>query len=97
MSKAPVDARLLPQQLMPNSTPDVQAGAHVREPLIPALAGGGRVVTIMHFDGNKAARPWAGAGELELTLTKKPGDTVSIEYTRAGQSATATVTLAAQP
>ena len=33
----------------------------------------------------------------ELTLTKKPGDTVSIEYTRAGQSATATVTLAAQP
>src|SRR5499427_8999821 len=33
----------------------------------------------------------------ELTLTKKPGDTVSIEYTRDGQSATATVTLAAQP
>jgi putative serine protease PepD len=33
----------------------------------------------------------------ELTLTKKPGDTVSIGYTRAGQSATATVTLGAQP
>jgi putative serine protease PepD len=33
----------------------------------------------------------------ELTLTKKPGDTVSIEYSRAGHSATATVTLAAQP
>jgi putative serine protease PepD len=33
----------------------------------------------------------------ELTLTKKPGDTVSIGYTRDGQSATATVTLAAQP
>ena len=33
----------------------------------------------------------------ELTLTKKPGDTVSIEYTRDGQSATTTVTLAAQP
>ena len=33
----------------------------------------------------------------ELTLTKKPGDTVSIGYTRNGQSATATVTLAAQP
>src|SRR5215467_7151330 len=33
----------------------------------------------------------------ELTLTKKPGDTVSISYTRDGQSATATVTLAAQP
>jgi putative serine protease PepD len=33
----------------------------------------------------------------ELTLTKKPGDTVSIGYDRAGQSAKATVTLAAQP
>jgi putative serine protease PepD len=33
----------------------------------------------------------------ELTLTKKPGDTVSIDYTRAGHSATATVTLSAQP
>jgi putative serine protease PepD len=33
----------------------------------------------------------------ELTLTKKPGDTVSVEYSRAGQSATATVTLGAQP
>jgi len=33
----------------------------------------------------------------ELTLTKKPGDTVSIGYSRAGQSATATVTLGAQP
>ena len=33
----------------------------------------------------------------ELTLTKKPGDTVSIGYTRDGQSAMATVTLAAQP
>ena len=33
----------------------------------------------------------------ELTLTKKPGDTVPIEYTRDGQSATVTITLAAQP
>ena len=33
----------------------------------------------------------------ELTLTKKPGDTVSISYSRAGHSATATVTLGAQP
>jgi putative serine protease PepD len=33
----------------------------------------------------------------ELTLTKKPGDTVSISYARDGRSATATVTLAAQP
>ena len=33
----------------------------------------------------------------ELTLTQKPGDTVSIGYNRAGHSAKATVTLAAQP
>ena len=33
----------------------------------------------------------------EVTLTKKPGDTVSVGYSRNGQAATATVTLAAQP
>jgi putative serine protease PepD len=33
----------------------------------------------------------------ELTITKKPGDTVSIGYNRAGRSATATVTLVSQP
>ena len=33
----------------------------------------------------------------ELTLTKKPSGSVSIGYTRDGRSATATVTLAAQP
>jgi putative serine protease PepD len=33
----------------------------------------------------------------ELTLTKKPGDQVSIAYQRGGQQHTATVTLAAQP
>ena len=33
----------------------------------------------------------------ELTLTKKPGDTVPLEYSRDGQSATATVTLGTQP
>jgi putative serine protease PepD len=33
----------------------------------------------------------------ELTLTKKPGDTVPIDYTRDGTSATTTVTLGAQP
>jgi putative serine protease PepD len=32
-----------------------------------------------------------------LTLTKKPDDTVSLGYSRAGQSVTATVTLGAQP
>jgi putative serine protease PepD len=33
----------------------------------------------------------------ELTLTKKPGDTVAVDYSRAGKSATATITLGAQP
>ena len=33
----------------------------------------------------------------ELTLTKKPGDTVAIGYSRAGHAATTTVTLGAQP
>ena len=33
----------------------------------------------------------------ELTLTKKPGDTVELEYWRNGQMATATVTLGTQP
>ncbi len=33
----------------------------------------------------------------ELTLTKKPGDTVTLDYSRNGQSATATVTLGPQP
>jgi len=33
----------------------------------------------------------------ELTLTKKPGDTVPIDYTRDGKSASTTVTLGAQP
>jgi putative serine protease PepD len=33
----------------------------------------------------------------ELTVTKKADDTVSIGYSRAGQPATATITLGAQP
>ena len=33
----------------------------------------------------------------ELTLIKKPGETVELGYTRDGRAATATVTLAAQP
>jgi putative serine protease PepD len=33
----------------------------------------------------------------ELTLTKKPGETVELGYTRDGRTATATVTLAEQP
>ena len=49
---------------------------------------------ITEIDGEPAA---SNIQLEELTLTKKPGDTVSIEYTRGGQSATATVTLTAQP
>ncbi len=33
----------------------------------------------------------------ELTLTKRPGDTVTLDYVRDGKQATATVTLGAQP
>jgi putative serine protease PepD len=33
----------------------------------------------------------------ELTLTKKPGDTVALDYSRAGKSAAATIKLGAQP
>jgi putative serine protease PepD len=33
----------------------------------------------------------------ELTITKKPGDTVSVGYNRSGRSATTTVTLGSQP
>ena len=33
----------------------------------------------------------------ELTLTKKPGDTVPLQVWRSGQTATVTVTLGAQP
>ena len=61
----------------------------------PAAAAGlahGDVIT--SIDG----QPATGNIQLqELSLTKKPGDTVSIGYERAGQSATATITLVAQP
>jgi len=49
---------------------------------------------ITKIDGESAA---SNVQLEELTMTKKPGDAVSIGYTRDGQSATATVTLAAQP
>jgi len=61
----------------------------------PAAAAGlraGDVIT--KIDGEPAT---SNIQLQELTLTKKPGDTVSIDYTRDGQSATVTVTLAAQP
>lgn len=40
--------------------------------------------------------PTAGAS-VKLTLTKKPGEQVSIGFVRGGQKGTATVTLEAQP
>src|SRR5215813_6486039 len=59
-----------------------------------AMAGLRAVDVITKIDGEPAA---SNVQLQELTLTKKPGDTVSIGYTRDGQSAMATVTLAAQP
>jgi putative serine protease PepD len=61
----------------------------------PAAAAGlrpGDVITTI--DGQPAT---SNIQLQELTLTKKPGDTVAIGYSRNGQSATATVTLGAQP
>jgi putative serine protease PepD len=61
----------------------------------PAAAAGLRPEDVItKIDGEPAT---SNIQLQELTLTKKPGDTVSIEYTRDGQSATATVTLAAEP
>jgi S1-C subfamily serine protease len=60
----------------------------------PATAGLRADDVITTIDGEPATSNL----QLEaLTLTKKPSDTVSIGYTRDDRSATATVTLAAQP
>ena len=59
-----------------------------------AMAGLRAEDVITKIDGEQAT---SNVQLQELTLTKKPGDTVSIDYSRDGQSATATVTLAAQP
>jgi putative serine protease PepD len=59
-----------------------------------ALAGLRAEDVITKIDGEPAT---SNIQLQELTLTKKPGDTVTIDYTRNGQSATTTVTLAAQP
>jgi len=58
-----------------------------------AMAGLRPEDVITKIDGEQAT---SNIQLQELTLTKKPGDTVSIGYTRDGRSATATVTLAAQ-
>jgi putative serine protease PepD len=61
----------------------------------PAANAGLRVSDVItKIDGEPAT---SNIQLQELTLTKKPGDTVPIEYNRDGHSATATVTLAAQP
>jgi S1-C subfamily serine protease len=46
---------------------------------------------ITEIDGKPAVRPSLLTA---ISLTKKPGETVQLIYSRAGQSATATVTLA---
>ena len=60
--------------------------------LTPRRSKAGKVIT--SIDGEAAI---SNIQLQELTLTKKPGDTVSIGYARAGHSATTTVTLGAQP
>jgi putative serine protease PepD len=61
----------------------------------PAAAAGLRPSDVItKIDGEPAT---SNIQLQELTLTKKPGDTVSVDYTRAGQSSTATITLSAQP
>ena len=42
-----------------------------------------------------AASGWASLSR--LSLTQKPGDTVTLEHSRAGHPAKATITLGAQP
>jgi putative serine protease PepD len=64
-------------------------------PGAPAESAGlraGDVIT--KIDGDKAV---SNVQLQELTLTKKPGDKVPVDYTRDGQSHSATITLAAQP
>ena len=83
--------------------PAAAAQAGVPEGLyVQAVAAGGPAAraglrpddVITSIDGEAAT---SNIQLQELTLTKKPGDTVSIGYARAGHSATTTVTLGAQP
>jgi putative serine protease PepD len=75
----------------------VSAGLYVRAvvPGGPAAQAGLRASDVItSIEGQPAT---SNVQLQELSLTKKPGDTVSIAYTRNGQSATTTVTLGAQP
>lgn len=83
--------------------PEAASQAGLPEGLfVQAVTGGGPAESaglragdvITKIDGAKAV---SNVQLQELTLTKKPGDKVPITYSRNGQSATATVTLAAQP
>jgi putative serine protease PepD len=83
--------------------PEAAAQAGVSEGLyVQAVAAGGpaaraglRADDIITKVGGKPAT--SNIQLQELSLTKKPGDTVAVEYTRNGHAAKATVTLAAQP
>jgi putative serine protease PepD len=59
-----------------------------------AMAGLRQGDVITKVDGNPAT---SNVQLQEVTLTKHPGDKVTVDYVRAGKAATATVTLGAQP
>ena len=68
------------------------AGVVANGPAAKAGLRQGDVIT--KVDGNPAT---TNVQLQELTLTKSPGDKVTIDYVRAGKAATATVTLGTQP
>ena len=61
----------------------------------PGAAAGLRADDIITSIEGKAAT--SNVQLQELTLTKKPGDKITLDYSRGGHSASATVTLGAQP
>ena len=83
--------------------PSAAAQAGVPEGLyVQAVTPGGPAATAGLRVGDVITKingqPATGTVQLqELTLTMKPGATVQLEYSRAGQSATATVTLGTEP